>query len=91
VFNDDGTIDPEALTDKRVVDLTGLLVRDLRDTELKAILSAIDPNLDNWAKSTTASFNFSSPFQVHFYRHIPTNSVRFDVVDFKIKFNRSLS
>lgn len=56
----------------------------MKDAELWKILSAQDP--DHWAKGTTLLFsNAPHPFEVHFYWHLPDNTIRFDV-DFKIRF-----
>lgn len=56
------------------------------DEELWTILSSQDPDPTHWAKGTTLMFpNAPNEFQIHFYWHKPSNTIRFDV-DFKLRF-----
>ncbi len=58
---------------------------EIGDGDVINQLSAQDPDMSHWAKTKTIVFGGPHPFEIHFYRHIPSNTVRFDV-DFKIRF-----
>jgi hypothetical protein len=60
----------------------------MNDADLRDQLKAQDPDPSHWAKATTDVFDDTHPFQVHFYRHLPTDTIRFDL-DFKIRTRQS--
>jgi hypothetical protein len=82
MFDEDGNIYPD-LQAGDVVDIVRW--EDLGDVEAWQKLEAIDPVRSHWAKSRTRQFAWDYPFEIHFYRHIPTNAVEFSV-DFKLRF-----
>jgi hypothetical protein len=60
---------------------------DLDDDDLVALLSQTDANQTHWEKAKSEVYVPSSghAFEIHFVRHIPTDTVNFDV-DWKVRF-----
>ncbi|MCP9485178.1 MAG: hypothetical protein MSC30_04920 [Gaiellaceae bacterium MAG52_C11] len=85
IFDDVGKITQWALDNAQLRPIVAG-VKLLADAELWAKLSAQDSDPSHWEKGTTTTFNFTHPFQIHFYRHLPSNTIRYDV-DFKIRFS----
>lgn len=64
---------------------------DIEDSVVIDYLGAFDPNMANWEKASSPQYDSNGhEFEIHFYRHIPTDTVRFDI-DWKLRFTTTFS
>jgi hypothetical protein len=84
IFTEEGEITTSALENEEVrIIVPGAR---LRDADAIAQLAAQDSDITHWAKGSTTMFEGDHWFEIHFYWHLPTNTVRFDL-DFKLRFD----